>query len=131
MNPMHKFLAAAALAVGLAGTLAAQPAHAQVNISGVVHVRLPGGEVISVRNTPDRPWWRDRRVAVYNRYVFDPVQRVYVIHDYDRYPVRYVRYDRHHPPYGHAWGHYKHRGHDRDERHDHDHDRDRDHRWHH
>lgn len=105
---MQKLLVAAAIAVGLTGTLAAQPAHADnFNISvGMVHVRLPGGTVISVNNTPDRPWWYDQRIAAYHRYVYDPVQRVYVIHnDYYGTPIppRRIVY-RHTPPRGHWHG---------------------------
>lgn len=132
-NLSRKLFAAAALAVGLAGTLAAQPANAQVNVSiGAVRVRLPNGTFISVDNTPDRPWWYDQRVAPYRRYIYDPVQRVYVIHSdayYTRHPrVRYVPIERPEPR-GHAYGHYKNRGHGNDDHgnDDHGHDNDRGH----
>jgi P pilus assembly chaperone PapD len=107
-NVTKKLFVAAAVAIGLAGTLAAQPANAQVNVSiGTVRVRLPNGTYLSLGNTPDRPWWYDSRVAPYRRYIYDPVQRVYVVHSdayFVRHPsTRYTVIDRRSPPRRGNW----------------------------
>ena len=88
------------LAVFAAGIMFAATANANAQVvTGAMRVQLPNGTVISVANTPQRPWYRDQRVAMYHRYVFDPVQHMYIIHDVSyQQPLHHVRHYKNNRP---------------------------------
>lgn len=78
---LHSLLAAAVLFGGIAAAGSASAADLNVR------VRLPNGTFLSLDDGPSRPWYADRRVSVYDRYYYDPAQRVYVVYD-DRHPPK-------------------------------------------
>ena len=80
---LNTLLAAAMLAGAVA---AASPASAATFAD--IRVMLPNGTYLNLNDTPDRPWYRDRRVTVYDRYYYDAGRRVYVVYD-DRHPPRH------------------------------------------
>lgn len=42
-----------------------------------VKVIMPDGSTLMVNNYTDNPWWKDKRLEGYTRYVFDPEQNAY------------------------------------------------------
>lgn len=88
------FFATAAVAM----LLASIGAHAQT--LETIRVRLPNGQLLSLTSPDEYAWRNDARLVSYDRYYYEPEQRVYVVYTGNGHPNG-------HYLHGKAKGHHK------------------------
>jgi len=82
---MFKRLLLTAAAVGMLATSFTASAQTYPVVE-TVRVRLPNGQYLTLDSGPGSPWWRNERVVTYDRYYYEPEERVYVVYSHDNPP---------------------------------------------